>query len=289
MSILAIIGLTLKASLIITVFAFGLLAIPKDLVSVLRQPWLLARSLFATFVVMLAVALAIVFALRPPQVIVAVIIALALSPIPPFLPLKQIKAGGETAYAIGLMVACSLFALVWIPLADRLLEAVLDVDVLLPFGKVATALVTVILAPLAAGAVIRRFVPDLAIRFQPLVLKIGLGLLVVACLPIIVKLWGPTMALVGDGAVIAFLIFILAGLAAGFALGGPEPEHRTDLALATATRHPGIAIALASVNLAGDKTVAPAVLLYLLVATIAGIPFVAWRKRTGAAKPVATA
>jgi BASS family bile acid:Na+ symporter len=141
----------------------------------------------------------------------------------------------------------------------------------------------VILAPLALGALVRRFASDLAIKLQPILAKIGVVLLVVAVLPILIKLWKPALAQIGDGTLVALLIFVLVGLAAGLLLGGPKPEHRTDLALASACRHPGIAISLATLNLAGEKSIPAVVLLYLLVSAVAGIPFVAWRKKVGAA------
>ena len=55
------------------------------------------------------------------------------------------------------------------------------------------------------------------------------------------------------------------------------------LALATASRHPGIALYLASHNFPQEKAVLAAVLLYLLVSTLLALPYVAWRRRGGAA------
>jgi BASS family bile acid:Na+ symporter len=283
MTIIEIVLLILKVSLVTTVFALGLSASPTDLVSVLRRPWLLLRSLLSVYGVMLAAALAIVGTIHPPRVAVAVVVALAVAPIPPILPKKQVKAGGDAAYAVGLMVACSLFALIWIPLALNVLEGVLGIELFVSLGTVATLLFTVILAPLAIGVLVRRFASDLATRLQPILAKVGVVLLVVAVLPILIKLWKPALAQIGDGTLLALLIFVLVGLAAGLLLGGPNPEHRTDLALASACRHPGIAIGLATLNLAGEKSVPAVVLLYLLVSTIAGIPFIAWRKKVGAA------
>lgn len=283
MNTVAIILLTLKVSLVITVFALGLSARPVDLVSVLRRPWVLLRSLASVYGVMLAAALAISWIIRPPPVAVAVLIALALAPIPPILPKKQAKAGGEATYAVGLMVACSVFALVWIPLAMSLLQGVLGIELFVSFGKIATLLFLIILAPLALGALTARSWPDLAARIQPLLAKIGVGLLIVSAAPILIKLWKPAMAQIGDGTLAALVAFVIVGLIAGLVLGGPRPERRTDLALASACRHPGIAISLASLNMVGEKAVPAVVLLYLLVSTVVGVPFVSWRKKVGAA------
>jgi hypothetical protein len=67
-------------------------------------------------------------------------------------------------------------------------------------------------------------------------------------------------------------------LAAGHLLGGPEPGGRTALALATAFRHPGIALAAAAANFPAENFVA-VILLYLLVSAVVGVPYAIWRRR----------
>jgi len=48
------------------------------------------------------------------------------------------------------------------------------------------------------------------------------------------------------------------------------------LALATATRHPGIALAITTANFPNDTLVVPALILYLVVCTIVTIPYLRW-------------
>ena len=75
------------------------------------------------------------------------------------------------------------------------------------------------------------------------------------------------------------LVFAGVGLAAGHLLGGPDPENRTVLALSTATRHPGVAIALAAANFPDQKLGPAAVFLYLLVSAVATIAaLTTWRR-----------
>ena len=69
---------------------------------------------------------------------------------------------------------------------------------------------------------------------------------------------------------------------------GAEPEDRPVLALATASRHPGIAIAIAQTNFPQQKLAMTAVILYLLVNAIVAIPYLRWIKRTSdISKPAA--
>ena len=62
------------------------------------------------------------------------------------------------------------------------------------------------------------------------------------------------------------------------------PADRTALALATATRHPAVALAVAtsgSVIRADQKSMLGIILLYLIVATVISIPYRRWRSRRG--------
>ena len=104
-------------------------------------------------------------------------------------------------------------------------------------------------------------------------------MLLASVLPILFTAWPAIASLIGNGTVVAIAAFILAGLAAGHLLGGPDPDDRTVLAFCTAFRHPGVAIAIAGANFPGQKLVSAAVLLYLLVSAVVSIPILAWRRR----------
>ncbi len=66
------------------------------------------------------------------------------------------------------------------------------------------------------------------------------------------------------------------GLCAGHLLAGPAPGDQTTLALSTAARHPGVALAIARANFPGETLVAPAVLLYVLLNVIVSLPYTKW-------------
>jgi BASS family bile acid:Na+ symporter len=133
--------------------------------------------------------------------------------------------------------------------------------------------------PLGLGVAVHSFVPALAERMaKPIAQIAGIGLL--ACVVAILFAAAPAIwTLVGNGTVIALAAFVLFGLTIGHFLGGPVPENRTSLALSTASRHPGIALALAQANFPEQKLAMAAVLLYLLVNAIVAIPYLLWTKR----------
>ena len=136
-----------------------------------------------------------------------------------------------------------------------------------------------VLAPLLAGIAVRRLAPGVAARFARPVGLIANIVLMACALAILATVWPAIVALLGTGALWAVVAFVAIGLAVGHVLGGPDPNHRAVLALATASRHPGVALAISSANFPGDKAVLPALLLYLLAATVLAIPYVMWRKR----------
>src|SRR5690606_31475480 len=93
---------------------------------------------------------------------------------------------------------------------------------------------------------------------------------------------GPLMlSLVRQGTLTAIVVIAIAGIAAGHLLGGPDEDSRTVLAHATASRHPGVAIAVAGLT---DQQLAPlGVLLAVLVSALAVVPYSRWRKHRRAA------
>lgn len=281
-----LIMLAIQASIALVLFGLGLAATFADLTHVLRRPWLLLRSLLAMSVVMLLVAVVLVKVMALPHAVAAALVALALAPVPPLLPTKQVKAGGRSSYAIGLLVSASLLAIVWIPLALELIDPFFPADLSAPLPDIAGMVFTMLLAPLATGFLVRQLAPAFADRILPLVHKIAPLLLLVAAIPVLFTIWPQIMAQIGDGTLVALVAFAAIGLLVGHLLGGPDPDDRTVLALASAGHHPGIAIALARMNATEDHAVPAAVVLYLLVFALVTLPYVAWRKRKGAAHAV---
>jgi BASS family bile acid:Na+ symporter len=82
----------------------------------------------------------------------------------------------------------------------------------------------------------------------------------------------------GNGTAVALAAVVVAGLVVGHLMGGPEPEHSTVLALSSASRHPAIALTLASINYPDEQFVG-IILLYLIISAVICIPYVAWQRR----------
>jgi BASS family bile acid:Na+ symporter len=285
-AIATLLPVLIQASLLLVVFALGLGATIHDATYLLRQPAQLLRAAVAMNVAvpLFAALLAALFPLTP--VVKLGLVLMAVSPVPPFLPGKQLRSGGRPSYVFGLLVAASLLAIVIVPLTMALLRAAFPVDVRVSAGAVAKVVLATVLVPLGLGIAVRRLRARFAERNAPIVERAGYVLLLVGLLPILVAAWPSMWAMIGNGTVLAIAAVAGFGLLAGHLLGGPEPDDRTALALASASRHPAVALLIGNLNFPGQH-VGAVVLLYLLVALLVSAPYGAWRTRTATARLVA--
>ena len=231
------------------------------------------------FVVMPLVAALLYLGLRPDAPTGLILMATALAPIPPILPNKEMKAGAGAREAVGLMVAAGLLAIVVVPFGAELMAGWFGVDAEVPMGPTTRIVSATVLLPVLAGLVVRGMAPGAAERLAAPVAKLSTVLLVLAVLPVLVQTAPAQWRLLGGGTLLAFLLFAVVGVVVGHVLGGPEENNRTVLALSTASRHPGVAVAVALAVLPDAQGVLPGALLYLIVSVIVTGVYLAWRRR----------
>lgn len=276
-TLVSLIPILVKISIGVSVFAIGLKATFSDATYLFRKPAALARALLSMNVVMplFAALLGLAFELHPAVKIA--LVALSVSPLPPILPNKALKAGGREDYTIGLLTASALLSIIFIPVTMELFEAVSGVPLQMTAREVALLVLTSILAPLLLGIAARSFWNSFARAAKPLNL-LAMLLLILAVLPILFTSIRAILVLIGDGTLLALAAFAVVGLVTGHFLGG-EPGSRPVLALATSARHPAIAIAIAHVNFPDQKLTGAVVLVYLVLSTILAVPYINWNKR----------
>ena len=260
------------------VVGLGLRSVRGDAMHLLRRPGLLARSLLSTSVIrpLLVIALLSIFELRPPVRIA--LVALAVSPVPPFLPVKQLLIGAHRAYVYSLFVFSSILAVVLVPLTMACIGRTVGIAHIGP-GQVLSVVTLTTLLPLWLGMSTRNVLPATAARLAPVADRLGLALLMMVLLIILIREWPQMGALLGDATVLAIVLFTALGLLMGHMLGGPEPRQRSALALATASRHPAVALAVAAASFPNENLVPAAVLLALVVGFLTTAPYAAWRAR----------
>ena len=261
--------LLLTTSILLLVFALGAHATLADATSFVREmfrpPYWLLRALASMYVVVPAVAvwIGLVFDLERPVRIG--LLAVSIAPIPPILPGKQLRLGGSSSHVFGLLVAVSLSAIVQLPLMVELIGSVFGREASFGPWQVARLIGMTILVPLAAGLLAQRFAPRWADLVAPWTSRLGTILLLAVVAVVLFKLWPIMASLIGSGALLAMIALATAGIAAGHWIGGPDPSDRAILAIASAMRHPGIAVAVATANAPEAPRLVAAILLYVMV------------------------
>lgn len=284
MNTTAAIVLVLEASIFLSVFAIGLKATFEDAASLFRRPGHLLRVFLSMNVLMPVMALAVgaPFDLHPAVKIALVVIAV--SPTPSIFPKRALKAGGTEKYTIGLLVAAAVLSVVVIPLSMEVLEAITGVSLVMSVRSVAVPVLTTILAPLVAGIAVRRLASAHADRVAGPIAVLASVLLIASALPIVIGVSTAVMSLVTDGTILGLGGFALAGFFIGHVLGGPEPADRPVLALATALRHPAVALAIAHANFPEQRLASAAVFLYVILASMLSALYLSWVTRRPAGR-----
>jgi BASS family bile acid:Na+ symporter len=279
MDLATLVSATVQASVCLIVFSLGLGSTQEDALYLVRRRRQLVRSLLSMNVVMPLVAAGLAAVFDFPGALSISLVALAVSPVPPILPMRQLRAGGRASYAVGLLSVAALLAIVFIPLALKLIALGFGKEAHVPEAAVARLVAITVLVPIAAGIVVRRRASAFAARAARPISLGALALLGVVVVLLLIRAWRPAVSLIGDGHVLAIAAFVAIGLIVGHLLGGPDPRDRVVLALATASRHPGVALAIAAANFPQETRVMGAILLYLLISLVVSIAYLAWRRR----------
>jgi bile acid:Na+ symporter, BASS family len=278
MDVKQILMLAFQVSIICIVFGFGLKALFADLLYLARRPGLTLRSLLSMLVIMPAVAIALAMMFEFRHTTEIVVVALAISPVPPLLPKREAKGGGRQSYGLALMALLALLAIVTVPLSAEILSRMFDRAFVASPAALARIVFIMMLLPLGAGIALRTLAPAVASRLERPVAVIGNVLLAGATVVLLAGTWRDLLSAMGEGAVAAMAVFVAAGLLAGHLLGGPDPEDAPVLALSTACRHPAIALSIASANFP-DQQFAGTILLYVLVNAVVAVPYILWVRR----------
>ena len=279
--------LAFQLSIVCTVLGFGLHASRNDLLYLWRRPGLLVRSIVSVMLIMPAVALAMEawFDFRPTTELA--LVALALSPIPPLLPTKSDRAGGEHSYIVSLLLTLSLVSIVAVPVSAALMQVLFERHFSVSVGAVAKVVLVMAVLPLVVGVVIRRRMPRFADHIAPMVGRIAKILLPLAIVVLLAAAWRGIWDAIGDGTILAIVLFVVIGMAVGHLLGRPERGNSVGLALASSCRHPAIALTIASANFP-NQHFAGTILLYVLVSALIGVPYVMYMHRCEVPAPTQT-
>jgi BASS family bile acid:Na+ symporter len=279
MDLAELVSIGLRVSIALAGLSIGLKTTPQDVVSLVRRPGELVRPLIAINIVMPLFALAMAWLLPLHPAVKIALFSLSVSPLPPLLPNKALKAGCRHDYVIGLLVAISVLSIAVVPLTLALCSYILGIPLRMTAAQVAAAVLSTVLAPLCLGVAIRVAAPRLAERAAAPLNLLATIVLFCGALLVLFSMRRAFLALIGDGTLAALAVFILVALFVGHSIAGPPPEKRTALALCTASRHPAIAIAIAHANFPDQRLAPAAIMMVLLLDALLSALYLAWTRR----------
>jgi predicted Na+-dependent transporter len=266
--------LLLKLSIMVLILAIGMNARLADLAYLWRRPGLLLRSLVAMYLLVPLFALLLAKTLALAADVKVALLVFAISAGAPLLPRKLIHLG-QGEYIFGLVVVSSLLAILVVPVWVAVLGLVFGQNVHLAPAQVALVIAHSFLLPLAVGMLIGGLNPPLAKRWSDRLMAGG-GAVLTACALTLLGLHGGVILAAGWLFLLNLSLLVIAALAIGHLLGGPESDNRTGLAIACATRHIGLAMLIAA-TVPGLHT--PVfVTAYILASAAVSIPYMKWRQ-----------
>jgi bile acid:Na+ symporter, BASS family len=239
-----VIPIAMLVFVVSSMLAVGLSLTVKQILAPLRDARLVTLAVVANFVLMPVSAFLISRLFQLDTSLGVALLLLGTAAGAPFLPKLASVAGGNIAFAVGLMVLLMVLTVAYIPLVLPLLLSGVSVDPL----KIARSLVVLMLLPLGAGLIAKARYDAVASRMAPLLNKLSSISLVLMIVLMLISNIRNIIDLFGSRGVLASVIFLFAGLGIGWLLGGADTDIRSVLALVL---HSGI---LPPLSWSGAKT-----------------------------------
>jgi bile acid:Na+ symporter, BASS family len=234
-----------------------------------RRPTQLLRDLLAILVLvpLWAVLLVLIVPVSPP-VRAGLLIAVLAVGIGPVAGMKRMGPSSPNAHeALDLNLVVLVLSLLFVPIAFATVAALFHRDFHVSVGAVAKVVLGRALLPLLLGLGAARLFPRAASRVGPWLMKVlNIALLAVLVLALIAT----AKFLVGVGGLgwIVATALAIGSVAIGHLLGGPTPETRGVVAVASAMRFPALALVLAAALPRGHEVI-PVIIVYVAVAFLA--------------------
>ena len=234
----------------------------RDVVAPLKNPRMVSVALAVNFIAapLLAFLLSRVIPLQPAHAVGLLLLGGA--PGSPFIPKLAEVADGNLAYSVAIMVLLMVGSIVLIPVALPFTVPGLSAD---PWS-IAKPLILAMMLPLALGFVLSARWAKASERVLPFLRKLSsLAFLLLLVLMVGLNIQALVDTL-GSFAIGTYLLFVLAVLVLGYAIGGADPRTRGVFAISSAQRNTSAALVVAVESL-ND----PAVVVMLLVSAMAGL------------------
>lgn len=272
--------LTVFVFLLSSMLGSGLGLTVQRLVAPLREIRLVLLALALNFLLAPALALLVINVIPLARGHAIALLLLSGAAGAPFLPKLVQNARSDPGVAAAVMVLLTLGTIIAMPFGLPLIISGLEAD---PWS-IARPLVFLILLPLALGIAIRSYADSFALRIAPWLAKIStlsllllFGLLVSLNIPALI-------GVVGSGAILAGLVYVIALFVISWILGALVPHARSVLALATAARNFGAALAPAASSF-DDPSVIVALIVNAILGIVVSFLAAAWVRGAAVSNP----
>ena len=209
----AAISISMIVFVLSSMLGMGLGLRVSEIVAPLRNWRLVMLSLVANFVVMPFAALALARILRLDESMGIGLLLLGLAGGAPFLPKLAQIARGNLAFAVGLMVLLMVVTVGYLPIVLPMLLPGVSVNP----AQIARSLVLLMLLPLGSALAVKANRPDIAAKIKPIFDKTSnLSLIALMALQTLLNVRS-VVAVFGTGGILAGVVFLGVGVAAGWA------------------------------------------------------------------------
>jgi BASS family bile acid:Na+ symporter len=266
--------ISLFAFLLSSMFGAGLTLTLSALVAPLRRVNLVLLALALNFVLAPALAwlLTVIIPLEQGHAIALLLLGGAAGA--PFLPKLAESTRGDLALAVALMALLTAGTILFMPFVLPLIIPGLAAD---PW-KIARPLLLFIVLPLVLGMFVRSKAAAFAARITSGVSLISNSSLILLFLLLIALNLRALLGVIGSGAILAAILYVVGLLAAGWILGGSNLETRKLMALGTAGRNFGAAFVPAATSFT-DPKIEVALIVNAIVGLVVLFMAAGWLRR----------
>jgi len=263
-----ILGSYAQITIFVLMLSIGLSQGFANIAFLWRRPGLLARCLFAAFV-LVPIAAMVINQIVPMSFPVRMGLAMmAICPGAPMIYRKSLKGRALPALAASFQVTMALVCVVAVPIWLGIISKLYPAEAVVEAATVFKQVASVQLVPIVLGMALREWVSDLADSWTTTVTNLG-DFLFKGIVLVVLVVALPKVLTAGVIPVIGAVLFATANLLIGHGLGGPEPESRLTIAVSNNTRNAGLALALATLNFQ-DPGILGAIATYAVFAAVAG-------------------
>jgi BASS family bile acid:Na+ symporter len=180
---------------------------------------------------------------------------------------------GNTGYAVGLMCLQIIVSLVYVPL----LISVLLPEVSINHFKLVMKLVLFVLLPLMGGLLRKARHELAAAKMEHVLHKISMVSLIIVFVLLIAAKFALVLDILHLEVVLTVIVYLALSFAAGYLLGGPNPDTRMTLAVGSILRSGGIALVVASQAFSDPKVIV--MIMSILILMLPVLPAMVWMFR----------